>query len=272
MADSPSPSLPQIGLAGTSINISEGSREGVINVLFKRDPKIPDWLLNTFYDSHAIFSGSEENPRIDSVPNSTFYQCPTCKAKKSTETNLTKAGYLICNGTEKRPHKPSSTYPLEWKPILKKAGLYYLLGQVNSSLNTNIATANLSVSDLDLKRKLSLEDRMRYIAWFLSYSMIAVIAGQYPSYVADWVIKENQLHVVFSVGFTTNFIVNMANNILANSTKGKGMAAAGRAMDTHVSTEAQTHHEIDYQYPQGALNYQRKSVGDKLGDIFNFNK
>lgn len=268
MADQQLSSPPPIDMRSPSINITESSREGVINVMFHMDLKILDWLFNTFYDSHIETSGGSENQTIDAVPNATYYLCPVCKAHKNKEASVVKSGYLLCSGTKVKPHQSAYTTPMDWKPILKKTGLYYLLGQANSSLNANIATANLSVGEADLARKYSLEDRLSYISWYLSYSMIAVVVGQYHNYVADWVINEKKLHSVFSVGFCTNFIISMSNNIKANSTKGKGMAAAGKVMDTHISSEARTHHEIDYQYPAGYAMQQKQSIGDRMKDMF----
>ena len=262
------PPQPNIDMRSPSINISEASREGVINVMFQMDPKILDWIVNTFFDSHIELSGTTENPTIDVIPNASYYLCPVCNTQKSKDASYSKQMYVVCSGTKDSPHVLTPTHPVDWKPILKKTGLYYLLGQINSALNKNIATGNLTTGEVDIKRKWSLQDRMTYIAWYLSYSMLAVVAGQYRNYVAEWVIEQRKLHTIFSVGFCTNFIVNMSQNIVSNSTKAKGMSAASKVMDTHVSSEATTHHHLEYDYPAGATINRNKSVGERLGDIF----
>lgn len=261
-----SPNL--LSLQSPTLNITEASRDGVINVLFRLDPKIVDWVFNTFYDSYIENRGTEERPIINSVANSTYYECPICGQRKNKDASLLPQSFLSCSGTVKESHETAATIPLDWRPILKKAGLRYILGQVNSTLNTNIQTGNLSGSDQDAKKNMSLEGRLRYLAWYQSYSMVAVIVG-YPSlYVADWVVKEKKLHQIFSMGFCTNFIIDMSNNILSAMTKGKNMATVSKVLETKVSTESNTHHNIEYDYPAGYAMAQKKSIGEKLGNIF----
>ena len=267
----PSGQMNPLTLQSPSLNITEASREGLVNVIFKLDPKIVDWVFNTFYDSHIENRGTEDKPIIDGVANSSYYECPVCHDIKNKDSSIIAQSYLVCNGISEKPHKTIGTFPIEWKPILKKAGLRFILGQVNSVLNTNIATGNLSGSDADAKQKITLEERLRYLAWYQSYSMIAVVVGFPSLYISDWVVEKRQMHSIFSMGFCTNFIIDMSNNILATMTKGKGMATVAKVLETKVSTEAQTHHEIDYQYPQGFAIAQKKSLGERLGNIFNFN-
>ncbi len=273
MTDGSTPSnANSLQLQSPTLNITEASREGLINVIFRLDPKIVDWVFNTFYDSHIENRGTEDKPILDGVANSNFYKCPICEDLKNKDSSLLAQSYMICSGTLEKPHKSTYTQPVDWRPILKKAGLRYVLGQVNSALNTNIATGNFAGSDNDIKQKVSLEGRLRYLAWYQSYSMLAVVVGFPSLYVSDWVVDKRQLHSIFSMGFCTNFIIDMSNNILATMTKGKGMATVSKVLETKVSTEAQTHHEIDYQYPQGFAIAQKKSLSDRLGNIFNFNQ
>ena len=262
---------PNLQLQSPTLNITEASREGLVNVIFRLDPKIVDYVFNTFYDSHIENRGTSENPIIDGIANSTYYECPTCHDRKNRDTAIIAQSYQMCSGKMENPHTPISTYPIDWRPILKKAGLRFILGQVNIGLNTNVSTGNLSGADGDVKNKITLEERLRYLAWFQSYSMLAVIVG-YPSlYVSDWVVEQKKLHNIFSMGFCTNFIVDMSYNILSNMTKGKNMATVSKVLETKVSTEANTHHDIAYDYPQGFAMQQKKSLGQRLGDIFNFN-
>lgn len=265
------PNANMLSLQSPTLNITEASRDGLINVIFRQDPRITDWVVNTFYDSHIENKGSDEHPIIDVVSNSNLYECPVCHEQKNKDTSILAQSYMICSGTVEVPHKSISTTPVNWRPVLKKAGLRYVLGQVNSAINTNINTGNLSGSDHDIKQKITLEGRLRYLAWYQSYSMMAVIVG-YPSlYVSDWIVNEKKLHQIFSMGFCTNFIIDMSNNILASMTKGKGMATVNKVLETKVSTESNTHHNIEYDYPAGYAMAQKKSLGERLGNIFSLN-
>lgn len=266
---SPNPNQ-NLQLQSPTLNITEASREGLVNVIFKLDPKIIDYAFNTFYDSHIENRGTAENPILDGVANSTYYECPICYQRKNRDTALVSQAYQVCNGTIDEPHQAVSTYPIDWRPILKKAGLRFILGQINIALNANIATGNQSGSTGDEKNKTTLEERLRYLAWFQAYSALAVIVG-YPSlYVSDWVITEKKLHHIFSMGFCTNFIIDMSVNIVSNLTKGKGMATVSKVLETKVSTEANTHHDIAYDYPQGLQYKQQKSIGQRFSDMFSF--
>lgn len=263
----PQPSAPVIDLRNPSISISEVNREGVVNAMFQRDPAITEWLVNQFFDSHIERNDSQG---IEIIPNANYYLCPMCNTMKSREASLIKSGYHNCSGTKESPHAPTYTSPQGWGPLLKTKGLYYLLGMANATLNTNIGTGNRANSEADEKRKMSLEDRMRYEGWYVAYSGIAVIVGQYNVYVADWILKEKKLHGVFSVGFVTNFIITMTNNIVSNATKGKGMAAAGKAMENKVSMDSTTHHDVQYSYPAMAGANQRKGIGENISNMFGF--
>ena len=239
----------------------------MVNVMFKIDPNVVDGIFNTFGDSHLVNEGTQENPDLYAIPNSSTYQCPTCKLIKSVDRSQTKT-YLRCNGKdEKTRHEEAFTNPVDFRPILKSPGIYYLLGQVRSSLNANIATANSSTSDSDTKKKITLEDRMKINAFSLASTGLAVIIGGYRTYCSDWIINEKKLHSVFSVGFQENYLINMTNNILSNLNKGKGMAAAGRAMDTKVDTTSHTSSEVVYPNQQSNRGSQQSTM-DKLSNMF----
>lgn len=255
-----------------TLNITEASREGLINVIFKLDPRILDWTFNTFGDSHIENHGTDENPKLVGVANSTIYECPVCHSKKDKDTSVMSQMYTTCSGTKESPHAIQTTVPVDWYPILKNAGLRYILGQINSAINTNIATGNLSGTTADMKNKMTFEERLRYLSWYQSYTMLCVIVG-YPSlYISDWVINKKQLNSIFSMGFCTNFILTMSNNIMSSMTKGKGMATIGKVLETKVSTEAQTQHEIHYAYPESAALSQKKNMGDKLASLLDFSR
>lgn len=266
---SDSPQNPQVVVGTPSININQGSREGVISKMFELDPKILNWVYNTFGDSHMEVDARSGETVV--VPNSTLFQCPTCKSIKNRQTSLTRSSYLMCYGSsdksKKERHEPTPTYPLNHRPILNDAGLNYLLGEIGATLNQNIGTANFSNTDTDTRNKISLEERLRYQAWYNSYTILSVIAiSRHQEFVADWVLKARKLDKIFSVDFCTNCIINMTMNMAANSTKGKQMAAAGRVMDTRISTEAQTHASVDYQYPDGAAIAHQKSLSQRVNE------
>lgn len=269
MVDQPATTSPNFDIRSPTITINEGSREGVVNIMFHLDTKLLDWIANQFYSSHVEQTISGEHSKLEIIPNSTYYKCPKCGSIKSRDTSIGKA-YLSCSGTSERKHRAVSTAPQDFHPILKKEGLYYLLGNINSALNANIATGNVSAGESDLKKNMSLEDRLRYKAWYLAYSTLAVLVGQYNIYVSEDIIKNKKLASVFNIGFCTNFIISMADNIIANSTKGKNMAAASKVMDTKISTENTSSTRLDYQYPQSGFQQQKKGVGDRIADIFKF--
>jgi hypothetical protein len=272
MQDQPSISPSQnIGVSSPSIMINQGSREGIIDVMFALDPKILDSAANTWYDSHMEDVGTVGNPKVEIIPNARDYKCPTCGAIKTREGNIGKT-YLTCSGTTIKGHKAIHTIPQGWRPILKNAGFYWILGQIKAALNTNISTGNISVGQVDIARKWGIQDRQNYLGWYLAYSTLAVLAGQYRTYVSDDIIKNKQLANVFNVGFCTNFIISFTNNIVANSSKGKNMASVGRALDTHVSTQSESSTRLVYDNPYGTTSrpQEKKSIGDRLGDMLKF--
>lgn len=247
-----------------SINIGDTNKESIIKVVFNLDPHVVDWILNTFYDSHL--EALEEKQMPVSVPNAEVYRCPKCNIDKKRELGPIKQ-YLFCSGTELSKHDKMYTVPVDWKPILSQAGLYYILGQVNASMNTNIATANFGKSENDVKNHASLEDRLKYNAFYLAFTMLSVIESGYKLYCSKWIDIEKKLHVVFSIGFDTNFLIHMTNNILSNFTKGKNMETLGKVLENKVSTETSATHHIDS--PLGGQN-KAKSTKEELAEMFHF--
>lgn len=82
------------------INITEATREGITKVIFTLDPKIIDWIANSFYDSHLEMSGDKP---LAIIPNVSAYQCPKCQQIIDRE-NAPGNTYLVCNGKIGRAH------------------------------------------------------------------------------------------------------------------------------------------------------------------------
>lgn len=257
---------PYLDIKAPNISINQADRAGMVNVMFKLDPNVLDWIFNTFGDSHLVNEGTQELPDLKAIPNSSLYRCPTCHINKSVDMGVMK-NYLKCSGKDEASrHAEVYTVPIDHKPILKSPGIYLLLGQVRGTHNANIATANSSASEADTKQKITLEDRMKKVAFGVAFTTLAVLVGNYKTYCSDWIIQEKKLHSVFSVGFCENFLIQFTMNIQANYNKGKNMAAAGRAMDTKTEVTQRTYSDVQYpNSPQGKS--QNPSMREQLSDM-----
>lgn len=257
------------------INFTEGNKESIIKVMFNLDPNVVDWLAGDWYDGHMEQS-NDGVPII--VPNAMLYECQwigrdndgketRCSVVKRKDPGAPMA-HTSCAGTQAKPHERFYTQPKDWRPKLKSAGMSFLMGQCKAMINSNISTGNISKSQMDVKRKAELEDRLMGNSFFMAYTVPAIILNEWKEYIADWIIQEKKLHIVFSSAFIANFIVAMATNIQSNLTKGKGMEAARAVMENKVRTESETHASVDYQNPYGMM--QKKESGNPLSSLFNF--
>jgi|SRR5271157_118097 len=244
------------------INIAEASREGITKVIFTLDPKIVDWIANSFYDSHLEMSGDKP---LAIIPNVSAYQCPMCKQIIDRE-NAPGNTYLVCNGTKETPHTQAQTIPLNWHRILNQAGLYYLLGQVNAALNTNISTANFGTTTQDAKSNATLDDRLKDNAFGLSLSMLSTIIENAEMYITP--DARTKLNIIFSASFDLNFFLNMTNNILANFTKGKRMEMLNNVLENRIRTETEAHHYLDQS--SQFQTQENKSLKNRLEEMISF--
>lgn len=255
----------QAGMQSPIINLSEMNKESIVKVMFGTDDRLVDWHLNDFYDSH-LEKSDKGDPLI--VPNANVYKCPKCGAIKRKDSSMLRA-YTTCAGSKKRSHTSVYTQPIDWKNKLSRAGISFMLGQIGAAINANIGTANYGKSATDVKKNAEMEDRLMYGAYFVSCSILAILISEYKTYVADWVIKEKQLANIFSEPFCANFIVQMSYNILGNLSKGKGMEAIAKVLESRIRTETEAHTYFDYPPGRGPTNTATKS---RLLDFFNFNK
>ena len=250
-------------ISSPSISLDQLSRQSIVEVIFSLDVNVVNWIGSTFYDSHT---SKLENGNTVLVPNSEFYKCPKCNAVKSANTDIVKL-YAECNGDGKKPHERTPTEPLNWRPLLTKAGINYTLGEIYAFVNANIQTGNFGKSENDVKKKAQMEDRLLGTAFDKSLYVMASILDDKTRCIASWLLVDGgkELPKVFNIGFLTATLINMTYNNLASLTKGRDMSAVSKILESRSHIEQEIRNVSERQETQQEI--QKKGWGI-LGNIF----
>ncbi|MGC9132351.1 MAG: hypothetical protein ACP5HJ_01740 [Candidatus Micrarchaeia archaeon] len=246
-------------LSNIPIGESIKEKQGIIEIMFKLDDNLLASIANVWWDGKLI-TDPETGEKII-VPNSEYYRCPICKRRISVDTY----GYRVCSGTKENPHEPTFTEPENWHPLLSRTGMAFLIGQLQANISTNIQTANFGKSSSDAESRAELDEKLLNIAYNNQMSIIGALLSN-PDNIADW-IKEDKTYKkmveVFNLSFIRSVGISLTLNLYASYSKGKGMAAVGRVLDTRTHIE-QT---ITSTSEQEQKNISPKKGG--LGGIFN---
>ncbi|MEM3846347.1 MAG: hypothetical protein QXU98_11690 [Candidatus Parvarchaeota archaeon] len=244
----------------SNITFDQSNKTGIIDVLFQMPPELINWVASVFYDSHL--SGNTLFPNVD------FYQCPVCKAIKPTATGAIQL-YGICKGTKDNPHPPTTTIPMDWRPICSKKGITYLLGEINSLINSNISTANFQTSENDVKKNATIEDNMLLVAFDKAQYVLASIIDNRTEYLADWLLKdEKTLLKTFNMNFIASVLVSMTKNIQAAMSKGKSMAAVKSVVENRARVEQEITNKTERQEATQQISQSNGGLFSGIRNIF----
>ncbi|MEM3846240.1 MAG: hypothetical protein QXS81_05025 [Candidatus Micrarchaeaceae archaeon] len=244
----------------SNIIFDQSNRTGIIDVLFQMPPELINWIASVFYDSHL--TGNTLFPNVD------FYECPTCKAIKPTATGAIQL-YGVCKGTKDNPHPPTTTIPMDWRPITSKKGITYLLGEINSLVNSNISTANFQTSESDVKKNASIEDNMLLVAFDKAQYVMASMIDNRTEYLADWLLKdEKTLLKTFNMNFIASVLVSMTKNIQAAMSKGKSMAAVKSVVENRARVEQEITNKTERQEATQQISQSNGGLFSGIKNIF----
>lgn len=250
-----------------TISLDDQARQSIVTVMFSLDINIINWIGSTYYDAHTM---KQENGSILLVPNAEFYECPKCKQVKSSNTDIAKL-YSECSGTKQKSHDTIPTKPLNWKPLFSKSGINYILGSIYAMINANIQTGNFGKNELDVKKKAELDERLMWTAFDSSVYSWASILDDRKTNVALWIVGEDgndkKVIEVFNVGFLARELVNMTINIYSSLTKGKGMEAVSKLMESRSHIEQEIINRT--QREETVEDIKKRTHGGIFGNIGN---
>lgn len=253
-------------LSNTSISLDNhgDSRQGIITVMFGLPDELAAWVANTWWDGKIEMN--EDKKRV-MIPNAEYYKCPVCKETYSASSSPL---YSECRGTKDKPHKKRITIPVDWHPLCSRTGISFLLGQLQANINPNIQTGNFGKNMLDVENKVDQDSRFLRMSVKTGIAIIGSLLSNKDNY-APWLLDDKtyqRLPQVFSIPFLTSVMTETGMNIYSSYTKGKGLAAVGKVLDTRAHIEQ----EITNKSERSAFEQQSSDRQNALSGLFHLNE
>lgn len=250
-----------------AVGVTENAdrRQSIVNVIFGENAAdLMKWAANTFWDGQII--KDEKTGKTLMVPNSEYFKCAICKAMYPTSYS----NYYHCRGTTTAPHEKILTEPVDWHPLASRTGLSFINGQIIANINSNIQTANFGKTTNDVKQNTDMDMRLLRSAIKTATAIMGSFLSNKDNY-ASWLLEDksySRLPEVFNIPFLTATMTNLALNLYASYSKGKGMAAVAKVLENRAHIEQEILNKSERSAQEMTTS---QSNSGALGGLFNLN-